>query len=85
MHQESIVDQNEDNEGEAKSLDTRKSDRLNEDEKNFIGGPSCWFVLFQHLCIRKNYASFILSKPPKLFVLLQAYQNNRIHVLICSK
>lgn len=44
-HEESIADQNEDIESETKLLETRKTDRGNESEKNFVGGPSCWLVL----------------------------------------
>ncbi|KAF3452507.1 hypothetical protein FNV43_RR02940 [Rhamnella rubrinervis] len=42
IHEESITDQNEDIEGETKLLETRKTDRGNEVEKNFVGVLSCW-------------------------------------------
>lgn len=42
----SVTDQSMDIEGEAKSSEQQQTNKIDGDAKNFIGGPSSWYVSF---------------------------------------
>lgn len=45
ISENSVADQSMDIEGEAKSSEQGQTNRIDGDAKNFIGGPSSWYVL----------------------------------------